>query len=49
VGDLDFDPGTNPDVEPIWYENYVVDSTTNNVQVRYDSLNCGLYNYRKNG
>jgi hypothetical protein len=37
VGDLDFDAGTNPDVEPIWYENYVVDSTTNNVQVRYDS------------
>ena len=37
VGDLDFDAGTNPDVEPIWFENYVVDSTTNNVQVRYDS------------
>jgi hypothetical protein len=37
VGDLNFDAGTNPDVEPIWYENYVVDSTTNNVQVRYSS------------
>ena len=37
VGDLDFDAGTNPDVNPIWYENYVVDSTTNNVQVRYAS------------
>jgi hypothetical protein len=37
VGDLTFDAGTNPDVNPIWYENYVVDSTTNNVQVRYDS------------
>jgi hypothetical protein len=37
VGDLDFDAGDNPDVNPIWYENYVVDSTTNNVQVRYDS------------
>jgi hypothetical protein len=37
LGDLNFDPGVNPDVEPIWYENYVVDSTTNNVQVRYSS------------
>lgn len=37
VGDLSFDPGNNQDVEPIWYENYIVDDTTNNVQVRYDS------------
>jgi hypothetical protein len=37
VGDLTFAPGTNPDVEPIWFANYIVDSTTNDVQVRYDS------------
>jgi hypothetical protein len=37
VGDLTFAPGTNPDVEPIWFENYIVDTTTNDVQVRYDS------------
>ncbi len=37
VGDLSFDPGINPDVEPIWFENYIVDSTTNDVQVRFDS------------
>jgi hypothetical protein len=37
VGDLNFDPGVNPDVEPIWFENYIVDSTTNDVQVRYDA------------
>lgn len=37
VGDLNFDPGVNPDVEPIWFENYILDSTTNDVQVRFDS------------
>jgi hypothetical protein len=37
VGDLTFDAGINPDVEPIWYENYVVDTTTNDIQVRYDA------------
>ena len=37
VGDLTFDAGTNPDTDPIWYENYLVDSTTNDVQVRYDA------------
>ncbi len=37
VGDLSFDPGDNPDVEPIWYENYIVDTTTNDVQVRFNS------------
>ena len=37
VGDLDFDAGTNPDANPIWYENYIVDANTNDVQVRFDA------------
>ncbi len=45
VGDLTFAPGTNTDVEPIWFENYIVDSSTNDVQVRFSSsltVDCSI-------
>lgn len=37
IGDLDLTVQTNTDVNPIWYELFNVDSTTDDVQVRFDS------------
>ncbi len=45
VGDLDFDFGDNDDATPIWFENYIVDTETNDVQVRFDSsltVDCSI-------